>query len=454
VPKDNFLAALERIDPKVRGHKVYTGSEFAGKPGSHGEGQPTGHPGNFMFATGIECSYPLVRGGPGGDRVRRDQLRECGHYEHWEKDFDLVHGLGLKYLRYGLPYHLVNPAPGKYDWEFADEVMGRLKKLGIIPILDLLHFGLPDWLGDFQNPEFPAHFAVYAGEVARRYSWVRFYTPVNEIYVTARTSALDGLWNEGMRSQRAFITALKHAAAASCLACQAVVQQRPDAIFVQSESAEYLHDACATPRDDLRLHNKLSYLSLDLLYAKLPDAEVYRHVRDHGMTDAEFQWFMSCEPPGHHIIGNDYYGRNERIVLPDRSEIQAEDVLGWHELACRFYHRYHKPVMHTETNTFDAERNPSWLWKQWINVLHLRQSNVPVVGFTWYSLTDQIDWDTSLGEINGRVNAVGLYDLARNPRPVEAAYRQVIEQFGQITLVPHGEMFEFTTEPASLKVPV
>ena len=65
--KDNFLAALERIDPQVHGQKVYTGDEFAGKPGSYGKGEPTGHRGNFMFATGIECSYPLVRGGPGGD---------------------------------------------------------------------------------------------------------------------------------------------------------------------------------------------------------------------------------------------------------------------------------------------------------------------------------------------------------------------------------------------------
>ena len=41
----------------------------------------------------------------------------------------------------------------------------------------------------------------------------------------------------------------------------------------------------------------------------------------------------------------------------------------------------------------------------------LRQDGVPIMGFTWYSLTDQVDWDTALREDNGTVNECGLYDL-------------------------------------------
>jgi hypothetical protein len=50
--------------------------------------------------------------------------------------------------------------------------------------------------------------------------------------------------------------------------------------------------------------------------------------------------------------------------------------------------------MHTETRTPFPELNPPWLWKQWITVLRMRRDEVPVLGFTWYSLTDQVDWDT------------------------------------------------------------
>ena len=51
---------------------------------------------------------------------------------------------------------------------------------------------------------------------------------------------------------------------------------------------------------------------------------------------------------------------------------------------------------------------------------------MPIVGFTWYSLTDQVDWDTALREDNGRVNPLGLYDLSREIRPVGRAYQKLI----------------------------
>jgi beta-glucosidase/6-phospho-beta-glucosidase/beta-galactosidase len=84
----------------------------------------------------------------------------------------------------------------------------------------------------------------------------------------------------------------------------------------------------------------------------------------------------------------------------------------------------------------------------------MRSDGVPVLGFTWYSLIDQIDWDIGLAEKRGTVNPCGLYDLDRKPRPVAEAYRQLLNEFGQITIVPHGEMFEVTDEPAKLKVEV
>ena len=62
----------------------------------------------------------------------------------------------------------------------------------------------------------------------------------------------------------------------------------------------------------------------------------------------------------------------------------------------------------------------------------LKQDGVPIVGFTWYSLTDQIDWDTALREPNGTVNACGLFDLDRKIRPVGEAYRKLIAQWRDI----------------------
>jgi beta-glucosidase/6-phospho-beta-glucosidase/beta-galactosidase len=444
--KQGFLEIVKR----ERGTSNYAGDQHGGASGSAGSGLPDGYAGNFMFATGIECSYPTIRHG----RVRRDQLKECGHYDYWREDLRLVQELGLKVLRYGLPYYKIHRAPGKFDWSFADVVMNEMQRLNITPILDLLHFGVPAWLGNFQNPELPVHFADYAGAVATRYPWVRYYTPVNEIYVTAKMSAKDGAWNEQLKDDRAFVTAMKHLVAASILATHSIVNRRPDAVIVQSESAEYIHEVTAAQTSAVNLINKQRLISLDLLYAFHPDAEVSMYLSDNGLTREEYEWFMAGEPPGYQIMGNDYYGRNEKILKPDGSMCTAEDVMGWYQITREYYLRYRKPVMHTETNVFDAAEAPTWLWKQWVNILRMRRDGVPVLGFTWYSLTDQIDWDIGLTHKRGTVNACGLYDLKRKPRPVATAYRTLLEEFGQITIVPHGELFEVTNRPARLKVEV
>ena len=47
-------------------------------------------------------------------------------------------------------------------------------------------------------------------------------------------------------------------------------------------------------------------------------------------------------------------------------------------------------------------------------------------GFTWYSLTDQIDWQHALRVERNDVHPVGLYDLDRRPRPVAHRYREIV----------------------------
>jgi beta-glucosidase/6-phospho-beta-glucosidase/beta-galactosidase len=329
-----------------------------------------------------------------------------------------------------------------------------MRDMEIIPILDLLHFGLPDWMGNFQNPDFPILFADYCEAVARRYPWVRYYTPVNEIYVTAKNSGKDGVWNEQLKSDRAFVTALKNCVAASILGTHSIAKHRKDCIIVQSESAEYIHEVKAVQSAEVKLANKQRFISLDLLYAMPPDADALLYLQDSGLSREEYDWFMKGEPPGYQILGNDYYGRNEHILKPDGQMCPAEDVMGWYQITKEYYERYKKPVMHTETNVLEEDGAETWLWKQWVNVMRMRKDGVPVLGFTWYSLTDQVDWDIGLARKVGTVNASGLYDLDRKPRPVAAAYRQLLEEFGQITIVPHAEVFAVTDQPARLKVEV
>ena len=80
-------------------------------------------------------------------------MEKCCHYKFWKKDFDLVEELDIKFLRYGVPIYTTFLGDKMYDWSFADETFRDLKKRKIIPIADPCHFGVPDWIGDFQNPD-------------------------------------------------------------------------------------------------------------------------------------------------------------------------------------------------------------------------------------------------------------------------------------------------------------
>jgi beta-glucosidase len=386
---------------------------------------------NFMFCTGIENSIPKINGG----RTRIDQMEVCGHYARWREDFDLVEELGIQFLRFGPALHRTYLAPGQYDWEFADLTLCDLRRRDITPIVDLCHFGVPDWIGDFQNPDFPELFAAYADAFAQRYHWVQLYTPINEMFICATFSALYGWWNEQLSNDRAFVTALKHIVKANVLAMQAILKRRSDAIFIQSESSEYFHADSPASIGRAENMNSRRFLSLDLNYGKRVDSEMYEYLLDNGMTRDEYHFFLGSRLKQNCILGNDYYCTNEHRVHADGRTSASGEVFGYSEITRQYFGRYGLPVMHTETNLAqgpNGDEAVNWLWKEWANVLRLRNVGIPTIGFTWYSLTDQMDWDTALREQNGRVSAVGLYDLDRKIRPVGTAYKQMINDWRDV----------------------
>src|SRR5215831_2538268 len=414
---------------------------------------------SFMFATGIENSSPTIENG----RHRVDELEKCKHYDRWQEDFALVHDLGIRFLRYGVPLFRVYTGPNKFDWSFSDPAFHELHRRNIVPITDLCHFGVPDWIGNFQNPDFPELFAAYARTFARRYNWIQLYTPINEMYICALFSGRYGWWNEQLSSDKDFVTALKHIVKANVLAMEAILEVRPDAIFIQSESTEYYHAENPDAIKPAEIMNAERFLSLDLNYGRRIDSEMYEYVMDNGITREEYHFFIDNNLKHHSIMGNDYYITNEHRVAEDGSTRPSGEVFGYYEITWQYYDRYKLPVMHTETNLSEGptgDEATNWLWKEWANVLRVRNDGIPIVGFTWYSLTDQIDWDTALREENNRVHPVGLYDLDRKIRPVGKAYKQLMEDWREVlptqsvclrvpVVMPHDSKSDWSAEPQS-----
>jgi len=244
-----------------------------------------------------------------------------------------------------------------------------------------------------------------------------------------------GFWNEQEASDHAYVRALACCARATILAEEAILKVRPEAAFVQSEATGYFHAEGPSALDRTHFLNERRFLSLDLCYGKDVSGSMYTYLMENGMTPGEYRWFMEhgqrltpvC------VMGNDYYGTNEHMVpAEDGALYPAGPVYGYYVLTRQYFDRYQLPVMHTETNQLGSQDAVHWLRNQWLCLIKLKEDGVPLVGFTWYSLVDQVDWDSALRVNAGHVDPLGLYDLDRHIRPVGQKYREIIREWRDI----------------------
>src|SRR3954454_8515065 len=93
----------------------------------------------FVWGAGVECSFL--------PHLNVDQFEWTQHERFWRDDLKRAREeLGITHLRYALPWHKLETEPGKFDWSYADERLAEFERLGITPLMDIMHFGTPLWL--------------------------------------------------------------------------------------------------------------------------------------------------------------------------------------------------------------------------------------------------------------------------------------------------------------------
>jgi beta-glucosidase len=371
----------------------------------------------FVIASGIECSAPLIAGG-----VRQDELVKTGHMDRVEGDLALVAEFGIRYLRYGIPFHIVAADPERLDWRWTDRAMTALQANGIEPIVDLLHFGLPDDLWGFGDPRLPSRFASFAEAFAERYPWVRYYTPVNEPLISARFSAQLGWWNERRTDDASFVAAIDGAATCAVLAMAAIRARRGDAIFIQSDTCEGYEPAVPEAREQAQFLNELRFLAWDLTYGRRPGDLVTAWLGTNGLGEERLAWFVDNGSSENCIVGHDFYAGNEWLIADEGSAQVREGPRGYAAQARDYHAHFGLPFMLSETN-MEGPAAEAWLATVWNDALALRREGLPIRGVCWYGFIDHVDWDTALREVNDRPNACGLVDLDRRLHPVGERYR-------------------------------
>src|SRR5947209_10596859 len=176
---------------------------------------PPSHPPLELWG-GVECTINRV-----GDTYF-DQLERNGHLRRLE-DLDLFAELGIRAIRYPVQWERIAPKGlEQADWSWSDERLGRLRALGIRPIVGLVHHGSGPRHTSLLDPSFADGLATFARAVAERYPWIESYTPVNEPLTTARFSGLYGHWYPHGRDDVTFMRALLIQCRAVVLAMEAI----------------------------------------------------------------------------------------------------------------------------------------------------------------------------------------------------------------------------------------
>jgi dTDP-4-dehydrorhamnose reductase len=361
-----------------------------------------------------------------------------GHHERLE-DIDRVASLGITKLRYPVLWERIAPQGLKRaNWSWTDERLHRLKDCGIEPIATLLHHGSGPWYTNLLDEEFPEKLAEFAGAVARRYPWLRRFTPVNEPLTTARFSALYGLWYPHCRSDRDFVRALFNQIRGIAAAMRAIREVIPDAQLVQTED---LGKTYGTPmlEQQVRFDNDRRWATYDILYGQVRlDAPFMQFVQNLGFSlDAPTLAAMQCEPE---IAGVNYYvtgerflddrlhlypracaGGNERQAYVDVEAVRVpEGTAGLMPLALECWERYRRPLAVTEAHiACTQEEQVRWLDELHTDCIRLRAAGAHVRAFTVWALFGAYDWNSCLTN-RTEYYENGVFDVRTNP-PSETA---------------------------------
>jgi len=384
---------------------------------------------------GHECTVNRV-----GDRFF-DQTILSGHQDRPE-DLERFANLGLTTLRYPVLWERVAPdRPDACDWSWSDDRLERMERLGLRPIVGLVHHGSGPRYTGLMEQNFSTGLAHFAGQVARRYPHVRDWTPVNEPLTTARFSALYGHWYPHLRDETAFWLALLNQIDATRLAMKAIRKINPQARLIQTED---LGRAYATKpvQGQADFDNQRRWATWDLLAGKLTRAHpLWDRLVALGFRDRLAA--IHDDPCPADILGINHYLTSDRFLDNRVSEypverhgangeiafadVEAIRVLtpapaGLHGALTEAWARYRTPLVVSECHlNCTREDQIRWVRDAWDIASRLRLEGVEIQAVTAWALLGSFDWDSLLTQDAGHYEC-GAYDVrAGIPRPTGLA---------------------------------
>ena len=410
-------------------------------------------PDAFFWAAGIEDTF-ITAPWPATGRTL-DEYELTGHYERVNGDLDLAASLGVSVMRYGIPWHRIQPTPDTWDWSFADTALNGLLDRGIDPIVDLVHYGLPPWLdGAYLSPDYPARVAEYAGRMAERYAGKIFaYTPLNEPRITAWYCGRLGWWPPFAHGWRGFVRVMLGVCRGIIETVRALETVDPEIVPYHVDATD-LYLADAKDGGDVQavaaFRQEIVFLALDLVSGKItgPSHPLYDWLLSHGASVADLEWFAE-NAVALPVIGLNLYPMftQKRVKRDKAGRLRITMPYGDETLVTRLGRLY--AARYPGSALFIGEtasvgsvlKRREWMESSVAAVRHLRGEGVPLVGYTWWPMFSLVAWAYRQGTRppDAYLEPMGLWDLApgsqeRRETPLVEIYREWVAAG-----VPHGD---------------
>lgn len=406
---------------------------------------------------GIECTVNRVH-----DRWF-DQLARSGHDQRLS-DLDRVAALGIRTVRYPVLWERVAPrASDRFDWQWTDGRLTRLRELGITPIVGLVHHGSGPAYTSLVDPQFPRLLARFARAVAERYPWVTQFTPVNEPLTTARFSGLYGHWYPHGRDDVTFVRALLNQIKGVSAAMRAIRSVTPEAHLVQTEDCGRSFATDATDRQ-AQFEEHRRWLTWDLLTGRVNQLHpMWPMLAAAGASDRELESLAEfpCPPD---IVGLNYYltsdrfldhrierypsafhGGNDVQAYVDIEAVRASPggIVGHEAHLVAASERYGLPVALTEVHlACTREEQIRWLLEAWAGAHGARARGADVRGVTAWALFGSYDWDSLVTCDAGHYES-GAFDVRSTP-PRETGLAIAVRQLATTHAPPAIDAAEGT----------
>ena len=288
----------------------------------------------FAWAVGEEGSDPWVLAD--GVPYRHDQFAQSGHDADTDDDLRSIAELGVRVVRYGAPWRLTEPEPGHYDWTLWDRALAACAEHGLEPVVDLLHFGLPDAFDGFADERWVDLFCRYVEAFLHRYREPRWFTPVNEPGITALMSGCLGKWNDRLASGPDHARILATTVLANLEALDRIRSDR-DGWWIGAEAFPVPVAIGPQAEADVQALRAWAWLVWDLHFGREPLAGAARYLDP--VDDAVLDRIGDLAVADRVVAGLDFYPTSVNPVggpapewsVDERIAFAVEEFRHWHE---------------------------------------------------------------------------------------------------------------------------